>query len=165
MSAIVSISSESKAKFKSRFTFLYPDHSADELVQKLCKVLEENPITAKVSNVGFDQRSNLLITYADNVQKDGETPLRTLKNFLDKEMAGTLDSVHLLPFCPWTSDDGFSVADYDAVDPAVGGWGGRSFDCREVQLDVRPCSKSLLCLSSLVQGLSGRERVRRKLFY
>ena len=41
--------------------------------------------------------------------------------------------MHLLPFCPYTSDDGFSVTDYLAVDPAVGGWEdiaelGQSFD-------------------------------------
>ena len=30
--------------------------------------------------------------------------------------------MHLLPICPYTSDDGFSVSDYSRVDPALGGW-------------------------------------------
>ncbi|HMD81668.1 MAG TPA: alpha-amylase family glycosyl hydrolase, partial [Anaerolineales bacterium] len=30
--------------------------------------------------------------------------------------------IHILPFYPWTSDDGFSVVDYRKVDPALGDW-------------------------------------------
>jgi len=30
--------------------------------------------------------------------------------------------IHILPFYPWTSDDGFSVVDYRQIDPALGDW-------------------------------------------
>jgi sucrose phosphorylase len=33
-----------------------------------------------------------------------------------------VSGIHILPFYPWSSDDGFSVKDYRAVDPALGGW-------------------------------------------
>jgi sucrose phosphorylase len=33
-----------------------------------------------------------------------------------------LDGVHILPFFPYSSDDGFSVIDYKQVDPPLGGW-------------------------------------------
>src|SRR5262249_24314943 len=47
--------------------------------------------------------------------------------------AGAVSGVHILPFYPSTSDDGFSVADYRAVDPELGTWDdvcrlGRRFD-------------------------------------
>lgn len=79
------------------------------------------PPTAPADRLG--PAASVLITYADQVRSAGETPLRTLKRLLDGPLAGTTAAVHLLPFYPSTSDDGFAVADYDAVDPAVGTWG------------------------------------------
>lgn len=68
------------------------------------------------------EATSILITYADQVRAPGEAPLRTLRRLLDGPLADTASAVHLLPFYPATSDDGFSVADYLAVDPAVGTW-------------------------------------------
>lgn len=70
----------------------------------------------------LDEGTSILITYADQVRAAGEAPLRTLRRLLDGPLAGTTSAVHLLPFYPATSDDGFSVADYLAVDPTVGDW-------------------------------------------
>lgn len=64
----------------------------------------------------------MLITYGDQVSSDGEPPLRTLGKFLARHTAGLVTSVHILPFYPSSSDDGFSVMDYYAVDPALGTW-------------------------------------------
>lgn len=76
----------------------------------------------------------VLITYADQVRADGVTPLRAQLDFLrDHTLDEVIRSVHLLPFCPYTSDDGFSVVDYLQVDPDSGSWDdiaamGESFD-------------------------------------
>ena len=43
-------------------------------------------------------------------------------NFVDRHAAGVFSYVHILPFCPYSSDDGFSVKDYRVVDPALGNW-------------------------------------------
>ncbi|MBK9601595.1 MAG: hypothetical protein IPO36_07080 [Anaerolineales bacterium] len=37
-------------------------------------------------------------------------------------MTDTISGIHILPFYPWTSDDGFSVVDYRQIDPALGNW-------------------------------------------
>ena len=80
------------------------------------------------------ERDALLITYGDQVRAQNEAPLRTLADFCARHLAGVVSGVHILPFYPWTSDDGFSVADYRAVDPALGTWediallGGRDRD-------------------------------------
>ena len=33
-----------------------------------------------------------------------------------------INTIHILPFYPYSSDDGFSVIDYKKVDPACGTW-------------------------------------------
>jgi sucrose phosphorylase len=71
---------------------------------------------------GLSEREALLITYGDQVRAPDEMPLRTLAEFCDRHLAGVVSGVHILPFYPWTSDDGFSVVDYRAVDPALGTW-------------------------------------------
>ncbi|HSR26421.1 MAG TPA: alpha-amylase family glycosyl hydrolase, partial [Candidatus Eisenbacteria bacterium] len=68
------------------------------------------------------QRDVLLITYGDQVREPGVAPLRTLGEFLAEHAAGAVSGVHLLPFYPSSSDDGFSVVDYRAVDPSLGDW-------------------------------------------
>jgi glucosylglycerate phosphorylase len=70
----------------------------------------------------LDQRDALIITYGDQFRRDGEPPLRTLNTFAGKYLGGVASGLHILPFYPYTSDDGFSVVDYRAVDPALGSW-------------------------------------------
>ncbi|BFM12412.1 glucosylglycerate phosphorylase [Simiduia litorea] len=82
----------------------------------------------KVDNIP-DQYANLwsetdtiAITYGDSLITDGEKPLSTLNGFLDSYLKGTINSVHILPFFPYSSDDGFSVIDYSTVNEALGDW-------------------------------------------
>lgn len=70
----------------------------------------------------LSERDALLITYADQVREPGVAPLRTLAAFCERRLAGVVSGIHLLPFFPWTSDDGFSVKDYFAVAPEYGTW-------------------------------------------
>ncbi|NTW03446.1 MAG: sugar phosphorylase, partial [Oscillochloris sp.] len=64
----------------------------------------------------------ILITYGDQVREPGRPPLQTLGEVLDTHLHAAVSAVHILPFYPYTSDDGFSVVDYLAVDPALGSW-------------------------------------------
>ncbi len=70
----------------------------------------------------YDQSDVILITYGDMIQKEGEKPLKTLRKFLNEKAAGLINSVHVLPFFPYSSDDGFSVIDFREVDPDLGEW-------------------------------------------
>lgn len=67
-------------------------------------------------------RDALLITYADQVREPGLPPLQALNAFAARHLEGVVSGIHLLPFYPWTSDDGFSVQNYHAVDPGLGTW-------------------------------------------
>jgi glycosidase len=64
----------------------------------------------------------MLITYGDQIQAPGQPPLATLHDWLTTSLTGVITSVHILPFYPYSSDDGFSVIDYTAVDPRLGDW-------------------------------------------
>ncbi len=51
-----------------------------------------------------------------------EKPLITLRRFLKDKMGQKISCVHVLPFFPSTSDDGFAVSDFNSVDPGLGSW-------------------------------------------
>ena len=74
----------------------------------------------------WDQQDVMLITYADSIycasDKPHASPLATLHAFLNKHLEGVINKVHLLPFFPYSSDDGFAVIDYSTVNPALGEW-------------------------------------------
>ena len=70
----------------------------------------------------WDHTDAWLITYADQFQRPGEPNLETLRRFYESHLADTLTGVHLLPFFPWSSDDGFSIIDYHEVDKRYGTW-------------------------------------------
>ncbi len=90
-------------------------------------------VAARRSGASLTERDVLLIAYADQVREPGQAPLRTLANFCEKRLRDIVSGIHVLPFYPWSSDDGFAVKDYYKVDPAVGDWEdvaslARSFD-------------------------------------
>lgn len=68
------------------------------------------------------ERDVILITYGDMVQQPDHTPLANLGSFLKRYLAEIVNTVHILPFFPYSSDDGFSVIDYHAVNPEFGSW-------------------------------------------
>ncbi|MEM6605418.1 MAG: alpha-amylase family glycosyl hydrolase, partial [Pseudomonadota bacterium] len=70
----------------------------------------------------WDQRDVLMICYGDSVVTPGEAPLRTLKGWLDQHSDGAITGVHILPFYPWSADDGFAVIDYLRVNDSLGDW-------------------------------------------
>jgi sucrose phosphorylase len=74
--------------------------------------------------LSLSERDVILITYGDQVRRDGEMPLATLHDFLKKTVQGCINTIHILPFYPYSSDDGFSVIDYYRVNEALGDWAG-----------------------------------------
>ncbi len=70
----------------------------------------------------LSERDAILISYGDMVNRPGENSLTTLSNLLSSQFDGTISGVHILPFFPYSSDDGFAVIDYRAVKDDLGGW-------------------------------------------
>ncbi|MCY1720572.1 sugar phosphorylase [Prolixibacteraceae bacterium Z1-6] len=106
---------------ESRLRFIYKEKYSDEILDKLIKV-----ITGYKSKIASEEKWNekdvVLITYGDSIKTENEIPLRTLNNFLNKNLKEQLNVVHILPFFPYSSDDGFSVIDFRQVNPELGDW-------------------------------------------
>jgi glycosidase len=117
---------------------LYGDVDTGELAGKLTQLLKRWQPHLDGSQVQdgkskFDEKDVLLIAYADQVTEPGQIPLRTLGRLCRQHIGGMVTGIHLLPFYPWSSDDGFSVKDFTAVEAAYGTWEdiadlGRDFD-------------------------------------
>ena len=73
-------------------------------------------------NTLWSQRDALVITYGNSIIDGSFKPLDLLHDFLLRYLKGAINSVHILPFFPYTSDDGFAVSDFRAVNPQLGDW-------------------------------------------
>jgi glucosylglycerate phosphorylase len=103
---------------------LYPDTDQDLIRAQLELILAEagRNMPHAGQPTSLDASDAILITYADSLGDDAGSPLQVLTRFLRDHVHDGFSTVHLLPFYPYSSDDGFSVKDYYAVDPAVGTW-------------------------------------------
>ena len=70
----------------------------------------------------FTERDLVGITYGGFVRGTARSPLQVLHDMLLLFLRGVVNTVHLLPFFPYSSDRGFSVVDYREVDPSLGSW-------------------------------------------
>lgn len=73
----------------------------------------------------WTHRDHILITYADMIRSDideSRSPLAKQHQFLNEHLKEQFSSVHILPFFPNSSDDGFSVIDYRRVHEECGSW-------------------------------------------
>ena len=70
----------------------------------------------------WSEQDVILITYGDTIINEQELPLTTLKRFADEHIKHCINGIHILPFFPYSSDDGFAVIDYSSVNEALGDW-------------------------------------------
>jgi sucrose phosphorylase len=120
-------------RIQELLTLVYGGAAAREFMPRLDALLETYRGTFTAPRAPIDQRTVLLVTYGDQLRAENETPLLTLAAFLDAHVQEIITDVHILPFYPSSSDDGFSVMDYYAVDERLGTWGdvarvGEHFD-------------------------------------
>jgi sucrose phosphorylase len=108
-------------KIESRLRFIYKEQYSEDILKKLNDVISSYEVQIN-SGAKWDEKDVVLITYGDSIKQDNEIPLRTLKSFLNKNLKEQLSVVHILPFFPYSSDDGFSVIDFRQVDPELGDW-------------------------------------------
>jgi sucrose phosphorylase len=103
-------------------TFLYGEERSRQLPAPLERILASHRARLDAQDGELSGRDAILITYADQVQKANEKPLQTLHNFCSEHLEDVISGIHILPFYPSTSDDGFSVSDYRRVDADLGSW-------------------------------------------
>lgn len=114
--------SDKNHTINKRLHKIYPPEIADRAVDSIIDLIFKYKSRIKSTPYKLSEKDVILITYGDQVNKDYEPSLQTLKGFMDKHLKGVINSVHILPFYPYSSDDGFSVVNYGAVDPKLGSW-------------------------------------------
>lgn len=138
-------------KLKKHFEIIYGEKEAGACLEKVVELLKKynlNPAEKISFNDVWTHQDQILITYADMVQPtQGEavSKLSKLHKFLKRKLKGLIDTVHILPFFPSSSDDGFSVVDYKRVDARLGGWE-----------DIEAMSKDFRIMGDLVMNHASR---------
>ena len=118
-----------RERIMDHLAFVYGPETAQEvgpqLMAQLDRFRERNPhLREQVLPPAerLTERDAILITYGDQFQEPEKPPLQSLEELLRERARDFLSGVHILPFFPYSSDDGFSVIDYKQVNPALGSW-------------------------------------------
>jgi len=114
--------SDANHNINKRIHKLYPPETAERAVSSIIDLIFKYKSRIKSKEYHLSQKDIILITYGDQVNKNHEPSLNTLKEFMNNYLKGIINSIHILPFYPSSSDDGFSVVNYNAVDPQMGSW-------------------------------------------
>lgn len=144
-------SRETRAKLTKHFQRIYDEDSVDECLKQTRKLLKKYNLTPSrrvIFREVWTHRDIILITYGDMVQPQPGEPvskLHKLHEFLVKKIKGLISTVHILPFFPSSSDDGFSIVDYKRVDSRMGGWE-----------DIEAMSKDFRLMADLVMNHTSR---------
>lgn len=143
---------------------VYAEEEIDLLEHEIATLMERYRELVPPSTDGLTHEDVVLITYGDQVSREGEKPLLTLHTFLNEFCDGLINGVHILPFYPYTSDDGFSVTDYYAINSDLGGWTeiqGMALDYKlMIDAVINHISKS----SSWFQGFLNGEETYKNYF-
>lgn len=151
-----------KQKLEKQLAFIYKgipiDTSTSDIAQALIDIMEL-PTTfdepQPFSN-HWSEEDIILITYGDSIINEKEAPLKTLKHFLDNTIKSSINSVHILPFFPYSSDDGFAVIDYSSVNESLGTWDdieAISQDYRLMSdLVINHCSSRSVWFDNFIKG-------------
>lgn len=101
---------------------IYGEKEGEVAFQRIMPLIARFPARKSEKEGYFSQEDVVLITYGDTLRKEGESPIATLHNFANTHLREAISTIHFLPFFPYSSDDGFSVMDFFAIDPELGSW-------------------------------------------
>jgi sucrose phosphorylase len=122
------VGAEARERLYEHICYIYGEKIAETVTAELLALVERHlagrtPATQRPSlRERLRPGDALLITYGDQISALGVAPLRTLGEVLERQLGDLISGVHILPFYPYTSDDGFSVVDYTQIDPQLGSW-------------------------------------------
>ena len=154
------LTQEQADRIRNRLTRLYGEEEAPRLMKRFLMLIGRYGvgINPPAPSGFWNENDVVLITYADSVKKPDEPTLATLRDFCLSRLKGLVRIVHILPFYPWSSDDGFSVIDYRKVRPDYGRWSdvenlGRDFDLM-FDLVLNHCSRESTWFRDFITGIA-----------
>jgi glycosidase len=113
-----------ESRLNELLAFLYGAERATGLTARVAAVMDRHRTVLGEASPGrgWEAGDAVLVTYGDTLQTPGERPLATLHGFLTEHLRDAFSILHVLPFFPYSSDDGFAVIDFRQVDPELGDW-------------------------------------------
>jgi glycosidase len=126
------ISDNDRKKIYDRMEFLYGKDDAAVWIEEIIRIMQVHYAHKPLAMIEeeklfksenrFTEDDIILITYGNLIESSDSLPLDTLREFCEKYLLNTISTIHLLPFFPYSSDRGFSITDYEEVDPDLGSW-------------------------------------------
>ena len=124
---------EARERLLNRLSNLYGEEAAAKWLPELIRVMQvyyahKPPELIQLDSEfdpadRFSEKDMVLITYGDLFRGEGRSPLASLAELLERRgFRQRFNTIHILPFFPYSSDRGFSVIDFSAVDPNLGSW-------------------------------------------
>ncbi len=148
---------------QARLQYLYEEYQVASVLHRIVElVLAHRQQFPPVEQERWSEEDVLLITYGGSIKSEEEVPLQTLHRFLKEQLSDSINSVHILPFFPYSSDDGFAVIDYRQVDKQLGDWDdlegiGSDFNLM-FDLVINHCSRENLWFIDFINNVSpGKE--------
>ena len=129
------------ARVRAHLEIIYGESKAEDLESRVIEAMRyESPLSEPEPYQNYwDESDCWLISYATSIRDPDEPGLKTLKRFCDDYLSDAINGVHVLPFYPYSSDDGFAVVDYVGVDLRAGDW-----------VDVRELARGYRLMADLV---------------
>ncbi len=116
--------SELNTKLINHLQQIYSEHNIETLSSRIISEMGLENIDAQPQQHvnHWDEQDIAIITYGDTFLHEDEAPLDSLYRFLCTYLKHNISIVHILPFFPFSSDDGFAVIDYHKVNDVLGNW-------------------------------------------
>lgn len=141
-------------------TVLYGEGGASFLAKRLMSIalgeVISSPLAQAQQAKPLSASDRMLICYGDSIRDKSSAPLNALRRFAATHLKQSVSSIHLLPFFPSSSDDGFAVVDYQSVRSDLGDWSdiyslSEHFDLM-FDLVINHCSRENLWFADYVSG-------------
>ena len=107
----------------NHLNIIYPKSNNTHLTNKIFSIFFEkkSPKQFVIQN-RWDESDVALITYLDTFYNNDEKNIKTLEQVLNTYLQDNVSIIHLLPFFPYSSDDGFAVIDYLKIKKGLATW-------------------------------------------
>ena len=140
-------------RLESIYTYREPE-TLMHLAERLAQRVGGGPSNRSESHQSkWTEKTCLLITYADSIKAEGKSPLCSLSEFISEYIEDEINTIHILPFYPSSSDDGFSVIDHTVVHDKFGDWS-----------QIASLSKNKVIMADVVLNHGSRESAWFKQF-
>ena len=115
---------ELRSRITDHLSKIYPGEDHIAICEKIVRLMDYENIfyQAKPHTNLWSENDIVTITYGDSIKQDNVFPLDTLHKFFRDNLKEVISTIHILPFYPYSSDDGFSVINYSEVNQSLGGW-------------------------------------------